>query len=598
MLESVAAHRIQTKSSLETLGTDLGARRSGDSALFVRRELAQHVVSLLQSGTNVLLRGPSGVGKTELARSLPLADWQRIIPSLPGQLALVESRPIAAPLIVETNGSKFIEDCQFCHDLENKMAWVLKKAIDRPAILFIDPIESCLGAGAASSDPHSDVANLLVPFVDRGLRVLAATTPAGEQLLRGENERLHSRFLVVDVPSPDEAETRQIAQLRLEYLRSRGAVVQGGALESGLELARRYFPSATPLAGFAKLARGAAAREGEIGPASLRTAVAHELGVRPCYAGAAVAPTFGEIAARVGASVFGQEAAVEAMADALCRYSAGMVEADRPVAAFLAAGPTGCGKTSLALAVAEEFTGSADNVVRVDMAEYSDPYSARRLLTEDAGSVFSRLASRPAGVLLLDEVEKANPAVLLTFLSALGEGRLTSVDGRTLRLDHYVVLLTTNVGGRRWSLRLPESKTTGLVLADIADAFSPEFRARMTRTLVFKPLSEQAGAAIVSRELDRLNAMPGLVERALQIVWSDALPNALSAVGVSVEKGARGVQSVVRALVASPLARWLAEHPEAGSGLVMVAPRLEGGRLVSLAVDWVDEGGFFAGLPN
>jgi hypothetical protein len=89
-----------------------------------------------------------------------------------------------------------------------------------------------------------------------------------------------------------------------------------------------------------------------------------------------------------------------------------------------------------------------------------------------------------------------------------------------------------------------------------------------------------------------------LLNVGLQLIWADALPDSLAAVGVSVERGARGVQSVVRSLVASPIARWLGDHPEATDGMVMVAPRLERGTIASLAIDWVDESGFFLERAN
>jgi ATP-dependent Clp protease ATP-binding subunit ClpA len=95
---------------------------------------------------------------------------------------------------------------------------------------------------------------------------------------------------------------------------------------------------------------------------------------------------------------------------------------------------------------------------------------------------------------------------------------------------------------------------------------------------------------VVERELGALNELPGLVERGLQLVWGAPLVDALVGLGVSVERGARGVQSTVRTLVATPLARWLAEHPEASNGIVMLAVR---GELESIVIDWVDDAGFF-----
>ena|GEM_PF-2062963 len=585
------------------LGDDLRLvmKRPETPGVYVRRELAERVVSLLQGGTNVLLRGGAGTGKTSLARSLVAMHWESRNESREEsrQLQLVEIRPLNAPLILETNVARFIQGCHWVHDLENKLESTLSSVRTAPAILFIENVDQLVGAGSSSADPTADVANLLLPHLDKGLRVLASITPDGESRMRAKNERLLGRFTIVDVPEPAAEEALAIARVCLHGMRhASGERVSAAMMLEGMELSAHYFPGEARLASFLRIARSAYAAERTLAPDALLRATAIELGIDKRFLGVGAPSSRAEMLEALGEDVFGQDEAVREVAEALVRYSAGLTRTGAPLGVFLFAGPSGVGKTSLALATAQLLTGSRDSVVRFDMSEYPDPFSARRLIDDGEGSLVSRLRARRAGVLLLDEIEKASPEVIRVLLQGLGEARLTSESGRTARLDHYVVILTSNVGGRRWALDMPRTKTVSLVLADVAETFPPEFRGRLTRTVVFEPLSPTTARRVVERELANLNQLPGIVRRRLQLVWAGGLAPALSAHAVSRERGARGVQAVVRAAVATPLGEWLLEHDEARDGIVMVAAKSERGSLVSLSIDWVDDAGFYRELAN
>ncbi len=588
---SEAVERIRNAAQVDRVTEDV--RYMGPQKgvkFYLRQDLVRRVVELLQGGSNVLLRGGAGVGKTALARSLGRAEW----PSKePGQMRLLDTKPRPAPPILETTPAKLIVGCHYAHDLENKCEQFFGAVRSGKAILFIDPLDELAGLGSSSNDPTADVANMIMPHLDRGLQAIGTATPAGEARLKARNDRLLRRFVVVDVPPPDETETAAIAALHFRRYDREGISVSDDALEAGLAMVSRYMPAEVPLNALLRVAGRAASREATVDAVTLRAALSEEMGVLPCFVGVGEPPSFWALRERFCAECFGQEEAVDEIADAMVRFATGLAEPRRPVASFLFAGPSGCGKTSLALAAARVLTGDETAALRFDMSEYCDPFATRRLLANEEGSLVGRVAARNAGVLLFDEIEKAHPLVVRLLLQALGEARLTGDGGRTVRLDNYLVILTSNVGSRRWTTCKRIADAVPLVLADCAEEFPPEFRARLTRTVVFRPLDAAVAERVVARELMRLNELPGLVDRGLQAVWDRALASAVGAHGVSVERGARGLQSVVRTLVASPLARWLAEHPEARDGIVMVAPRLSAGELVSLTVDWVDDSGFF-----
>ncbi len=591
-----SAARIEDAARLDAVGVDIRARVNLERLpVVVRPRLTRRVVGLLQSGASVLLRGPSGVGKTALVHSLVRAHWPV---AQFGQLRLLDAQGTTAPSILEVTAARLLAGTFFVAELENKCERFFGTARAKPAILFLDNTHTFVGAGASMNDPQGDAANLLVPHMERGLQVIGAVTPEGEAVLRARNQSLHARFVVVDVPPPDDTETAVIIAKHVEALGRKGRVVSPALIPVALELARRHMPGEYPHAASLRLLHRAVAEDEHATERRLREAVAEELGVRAHFVGVGDPPTHRAIRGALAARVFGQDAAVDEVADALVRFGSGLTEPGRPLAAFLFAGPTGCGKTSLALETARTLSGE-DALLRFDMSEYASPDGFDRLIGAGPDSLTSRAAAAKSGVLLLDEVEKAHPAVLRLLLQVLGEARLTDEAGRTVRFDSFIVVLTTNVGGRRWALARSEEKAVRGVLADCSDEFPPELLGRLTRIVVFRPLGHSAACSVIERELERLNELPGIVDRRLQLMWGEALARALATHGVSPQRGARGIESVVRTLVATPLARWLSEHPEAVDGPVMVAPRTDAqGDMVSLAIDWVDGAGFFAGLAN
>ncbi|GAB4279791.1 MAG: AAA family ATPase [Coriobacteriia bacterium] len=552
---------------------------------YARPKLTARVVSLLAGGDCVLLRGDSGVGKTELARSAAFVNWPE--DPDPGQLPLFEDTGRYAH-IIEVTPSDFILGCRWAHDLENKISFVFQQIRRKGAILFVDCLDECIGAGSSSSDPYSDVASLLTHQIETGALVIGAVTYAGDARLRLEAPRLHSRFTIMDVPPPDASETLKIVRRELRLLAASGVKCDDSLAETAIETAARYLPGETAVRGATRLCRGAAADNARVTPADLRVQAARELGVDARFTGVGRPPRFDSVCKELARDVFGQEEAVAAVAEALIRFATGMCEPKRPIATFLFVGPSGCGKTTLALAAAKTLTGDEDSVIRFDMSEYSDPWAPRRLTSDNEDSLVSRLIARPAGVLLLDEIEKAHPLVFNLLLQAIGESRITSESGHSARLDTHLIVMTSNIGSHRWSSRVSAEAARRGVLADCAEVFPPEFRGRLTRTVVFAPIGSAVTSRIVERELARLGRMPGLAERGLQLTWPPELVTALCVYG-SREKGARSIQQVVQGLVATPLAKWLAEQPDVRDGLVVLAPGVTGGRLESLTIDWVGD---------
>ena len=226
--------------------------------------------------------------------------------------------------------------------------------------------------------------------------------------------------------------------------------------------------------------------------------------------------------------VVGQDEAVSLVTDSILRARSGIKDPRRPVGSFLFLGPTGVGKTELAKALAATLFDSADALVRIDMSEYMEKHSVARMIGappgyvgyDEGGQLTEAVRRKPYAVVLFDEVEKAHPEVFNVLLQVLDDGRITDAQGRTVDFKNTVIILTSNLGSR-FLLEgvtgdtIPESVRES-VLAELRQAFRPEFLNRIDETILFKPLTLEEITRIVDLLLADLNQR--LAERRVTVV--------------------------------------------------------------------------------
>ena len=215
--------------------------------------------------------------------------------------------------------------------------------------------------------------------------------------------------------------------------------------------------------------------------------------------------------------VIGQDEAVTLTSEAILRARAGIKDPRRPVGSFLFLGPTGVGKTELAKTLAETLFDSESAIVRVDMSEYMEKHSVARLIGappgyvgyDEGGQLSEAVRRKPYAVVLFDEVEKAHPDVFNVLLQVLDDGRITDSQGRTVDFKNTIIIMTSNLGSRHLLERvtgdvIPESVRES-VMAELRQAFRPEFLNRIDETILFKPLTLEEITRIVDLLLVDLN---------------------------------------------------------------------------------------------
>jgi ATP-dependent Clp protease ATP-binding subunit ClpB len=267
---------------------------------------------------------------------------------------------------------------------------------------------------------------------------------------------------------------------------------------------------------------------------------------------------------RLGKRVIGQDAAVQAVANAVRRNRAGLGDPNRPIGSFLFLGPTGVGKTELCKALAEFLFDDENAMVRIDMSEFMEQHSVARLIGappgyvgyEEGGRLTEAVRRRPYAVVLFDEIEKAHRDVFNVLLQVLDDGRLTDGQGRTVNFKNTVIVMTSNLGSaeiQKLALKeAPEWEVEAAVKELLKLNFRPEFLNRIDETILFHTLRRDQLDKIVDVQLEHVRKR--LATRSLKLQISEAARHLLGEEGYDPTYGARPLKRVIQQQIENPLA--------------------------------------------
>jgi ATP-dependent Clp protease ATP-binding subunit ClpA len=525
------------------------------------RELERVVQTLCRRRkNNPLLVGEAGVGKTAIAEGLARRIVEGNVPDL-----------LAKCTVYALDMGALLAGTKYRGDFEQRLKAVLKQLVDNPnAILFIDEIHTVIGAGAASGGTL-DASNLLKPVLSTGqLKCIGATTYNEYRGVFEKDHALSRRFQKIDVVEPSVDETVEILKgLKTRFEAHHSVKYTATALTTAAELSARYINDrhlpdkaidVIDEAGAAQRIAPKAKQKKIIGKGEIEEIIAKIARIPPRSVSSDDRSALANLDRDLKAVVFGQDAAIDALAAAIKMARSGLGNPQKPIGNFLFSGPTGVGKTEVARQLAYCM---GIELIRFDMSEYMERHAVSRLIGappgyvgfEQGGLLTEQITKKPYSVLLLDEIEKAHPDIFNVLLQVMDHGTLTDNNGRKADFRNVVIVMTTNAGAEslaKNSMGFSLNKQVGDEMEAIKRMFTPEFRNRLDAMISFKALDTDVIMRVVDKFLIQLDEQ--LAEKKVEAVFTDALKAHLAKKGFDPLMGARPMARLIQDTIRRGLA--------------------------------------------
>lgn len=574
------------ESALSQYCTDLNqkARDGKIDVLIGRADEVERMVQILcrRTKNNPLLVGEPGVGKTAIVEGLAKRIIENDVPQV-----------LVGVTVFALDMGALLAGTRYRGDFEERLKQVLKELERHPhAIMFIDEIHTVIGAGATTGGAM-DAANLLKPALSSGaLRCIGSTTFKEFRQYIEKDRALLRRFQKIDVNEPSRDDTIKILEgLKGVYEQHHNVSFNSEALRNAVDLSIRYIhdrklpdkaidvldeAGATHRAGGSK-------KKKIIGLKEIEATVAKIARIPARTVSNDDRQQLQRLERDLKLVVFGQDAAIATLVDAVKMARAGLRDGEKPTGCFLFTGPTGVGKTEVARQLANTL---GLELKRFDMSEYMESHAVSRLLGappgyvgyDQGGMLVDAIDQHPHCVLLLDEIEKAHPDILNVLLQVMDHGKLTDPTGKQVDFRNVMLIMTSNAGAAdlaKPAVGFARDVRVGDDQEAIKRFFAPEFRNRLDAIVSFSPLSSSIMLQVVGKFILQLENQ--LAEKGVLITISAAARDWLAIKGFDPQMGARPLARVIQEQIKKPLADTL-----------LFGELQNGGQV---AVDVVDEGG-------
>jgi len=528
-----------------------------EAAWELEREVGETVDKIVSTRSNILLVGKHGTGKSSVLRQA-----MRKITAKSSKLDLTFWQLMAQRI---TARAKYLGEWQ--QNVE-ELLYELECA---NGILWVVDMVQLLQTGGEG--PEDSVAAFLTSFLQNGkLQMLGEVTPSQLESMRRMLPGFVENFQVVVLEELPEDKIQNILDKFADYCRQNMKIdLDKKALSVSYRLLLRYYPyESFPGKGVKFLSQcvNQALKDNRtrITKKEVIDNFIKQTGMPELFLRDDLLLDDKELTAYFKNKIIGQDTAIESLSNVVKIFKAGLNSPAKPIATMIFAGPTGVGKTASTKALAEYFFGKGQKkspLVRIDMSEFQHPAQLARFIGVggEVGKLVQEIRERPFSVLLLDEIEKADPSVFDALLTVLDEGLLVDAYGRVTNFRNTIIIMTSNLGAsNRASVGFGGGDTTNFESA-IGKFFRPEFVNRIDHIVTFNTLEQEHIQAITRLELEALNKREGFDKRQVTLSFSNRLEKHLAEIGFDKRYGARPLQRALENEIIAPLAKWLLEKP-------------------------------------
>ncbi len=495
---------------------------------------------------NPILVGEAGVGKTAIAEGLALNIVAKKVPKI-----LKDADLYALDLSALLAGTKYRGD------FEKRLKGVMDELKSNTnAILFIDEIHTLIGAGSTTGT--MDAANQLKPALASGeLRCMGATTFAEYRNGFEKDKALSRRFSKIDINEPSIKTSIKILKgLKDKYEKHHNVIYTNKAIITAVELSKRYITDRfLPDIAIDIIDETAASFHLKKNPklkvnsTDIENTISKIIGISGSKIDKDETASLINLDNDLKKLVIGQDKAVLEVSKAIKISKAGLTPADKPIASFLFSGPTGVGKTELAISLSKTL---GINFERFDMSEYMEKHALSRLVGappgyvgfEQGGLLTEAIKKHPYTVLLLDEIEKAHPDLINILLQIMDSATLTDNNGYKADFQNVILIMTSNIGASNRSVMGFNKDTSLSQDEELKSFFSPEFRNRLDCIVEFEQLNIDTVKGIVTKFINELNI--DLKKKKIVVNISDAAKDYIAKEGYSPEMGARPLKRFIQ----------------------------------------------------
>ena len=515
---------------------------------------------------SVLLVGPQGVGKTAI-----VYQWAQSY----------------ADRIWATSGARLVSGMTGLGMWQQRCLQVIREAFDAKLILHLGSLVELIESGRINGQPG--VASLLRSAIDRSrLVAIAECTPEQLSYVQREDPLLLRCFTKLEIQPTNEQMTSRILEQMGQHL-SKSSIestspagismepvsnlFQPKAIQE-LALLHQRFSTYSAMPGQPIHFMRGMFEEWPVGTPISEIDIAQrfsrDTGLPMFLLDDSIALDLDEVRNRLTKSVMGQPEPIESIVRLVATLKARLNRVDRPLASLLLIGPTGIGKTETAKALARLLYRDQSRMIRIDMSEYAQPWSAIRLIGSDCegdGTLTSPIRDQPFSVVLLDEFEKCHPSVLDLLLQVLGEGRLTDSTGRIADFRNAIIILTSNLGvdsfhGRSFGFGSSETEVYEHFLKAVRTHVRPELLGRIDQIIPFRPLPLNVVRQIADRELEAISNRYGIRYHPIQWGVDESAREWIATAGYDPAFGARPLRRTIEREVVIPLADCMSESTD------------------------------------